>query len=215
MQNALKYIFDMKRLPIILVLVLAGIFFATRSQGKSTTLPPGKYEKILQIVGAILTQGHYEPKDLNDDFSKKIYDKYFSELDPEKNIFLQEDVKSLERFSTKLDDEVKGAPVQFFIEAGKLFDQRVKEVEGYYKEMLAKPFDFTKDETYVSDGEKKSFPTTEAARKDQWRKYLKYLTLQRYADLVDGRESNKGKEGAVTKTDAELEKNPVKKFRLP
>ncbi|RYZ30049.1 MAG: PDZ domain-containing protein [Chitinophagaceae bacterium] len=203
----------MKRLPIILVLVLAGIFFATRSQGKSTTLPPGKYEKILQIVGAILTQGHYEPKDLNDDFSKKIYDKYFSELDPEKNIFLQEDVKSLERYSTKLDDEVKGAPVQFFIEAGKLFDQRVKEVEGYYKEILAKPFDFTKDEIYVSDGEKKSFPAIETARKEQWRKYLKYLTLQRYADLVDGRESNKGKEGAVIKSDAELEKESREKVQ--
>jgi len=203
----------MKRLPIILALVLAGVFFATRSQGKSTTLPPGKYEKILQIVGAILTQGHYEPKDLNDDFSKKIYDKYFSELDPEKNIFLQEDVKSLERFSTKLDDEVKGAPVQFFIEAGKLFDQRVKEVEGYYKEILAKPFDFTKDETYVSDGDKKSFPANEANRKEQWRKYLKYLTLQRYADLVDARESNKGKEGAITKSDAELEKESREKVQ--
>src|SRR6476620_1401009 len=115
MQKAFKYIFDMKRLPIILVLVLAGVFFAFRSQGKATTtFPPGKYEKILQMVGAILTQGHYEPKDLNDQFSKQIFDKYFSELDPEKNIFLQEDLKTLERFSNKLDDEIKGAPVQFF-----------------------------------------------------------------------------------------------------
>jgi carboxyl-terminal processing protease len=213
MQNALKYIFDMKRLPIILALLLTGVFFAFRSQGKPTTLPPGKYEKILQIVGAILTQGHYEPKDLNDEFSKKIFDKYFADLDPEKNIFLQQDIKSLERFATKIDDEVKGAPVQFFMEAGKLFDARVKEVEGYYKEILAKPFDFTKDEIYVGDADKKSFPATEAARKEEWRKYLKYLTLQRYADLVDSRESNKGKEGAITKSDAELEKEAREKVQ--
>ena len=203
----------MKRLPIILALVLAGVFFAFRSQGKSTTPPPGKYEKILQIVGAILTQGHYEPKDLNDEFSKKIFNKYFADLDPEKNIFLQQDIQSLEQFSTKIDDEVKGAPVQFFMEAGKLFDKRVKEVEAYYKEILTKPFDFTKDETYVGDGDKKSFPGTESARKEEWRKYLKYLTLQRYADLVDGRESNKGKEGAITKTDAELEKEAREKVQ--
>ena len=80
------------------------------------------------------------------------------------------------------------------------------ESSAYYKEILAKPFDFTKDEMYMADGDKKTFPATEAARKDEWRKYLKYLTLQRYSDLVDGRESNKGKEGAVSKTDAELEK---------
>ncbi|MDB5205670.1 MAG: tail-specific protease [Flavisolibacter sp.] len=206
MHKALKYLFDMKRFPIILILAIAGVFFATRSSGKSNAAPPTKYEKILQMVGAILTQGHYQPKDINDEFSRQIFNKYFEDLDPEKNIFLAGDLNSLERFATKIDDEVKGAPVQFFIEAGKLFDTRVKEAEAYYKEMLVKPFDFSKEETYIGDGDKKSFPATDAARKDEWRKYLKYLTLQRYADLVDSRESNKGKEGAITKTDAELEK---------
>lgn len=196
----------MKRLPIILALVLAGVFFAFRSQGKTTTYPPGKYEKILQIVGAYLTQGHYEPKEFNDDFSRKIFNKYFEDLDPGKNIFLQSDLKSLEKYSTTIDDEVKGAPVTFFKEAGKIFDGRIQEAEAYYKEILAKPFDFTKDETYIADNDKKAFPANEAARKDEWRKYLKYLTLQRYSDLLDGRESSKGKEGAINKTDAELEK---------
>ena len=104
----------MKRFPIILALLLAGLFFAFRSQGKTTTYPPGKYEKILQIVGAYLTQGHYEPKDFNDDFSRKIFNKYFADLDPEKNIFLQQDLKALEKYATSIDEEVKGAPVQFF-----------------------------------------------------------------------------------------------------
>lgn len=206
MQNAFKYILDMKRLPIILALVLAGLFFAFRSQGKPTTNPPGKYEKILQMVGAILTQGHYEPKDINDDFSRKVFDKYFKDLDPEKNIFLAADIKSLERFAAKIDDEVKGSPVQFFVEAGKIFDARVKEVEAYHKDILAKPFDFSKDETYIGDGDKKQFQSNDAARREEWRKYLKYLTLQRYADLIESREANKGKEGAITKSDAELEK---------
>lgn len=201
----------MKRLPIILVLLIAGVFLAMRSSGNATAKPPTKYEKILQIVGAILTQGHYEPKDINDDFSRQIFNKYFEDLDPEKNIFLASDIKSLEKYATKIDDEIKGAPVQFFQEAGKLFDLRIKEAEAFYKEILAKPFDFTKEETYVSDGDKKAFPGNEANRKDEWRKYLKYLTLQRYSDLIDGRESSKGKEGAITKTDAELEKEAREK----
>jgi carboxyl-terminal processing protease len=213
MHKAFKYIFNMKRLPIILVLVVAGVFLTTRSLGKSNATPPSKYEKILQIVGAILTQGHYEPKDINDDFSRKIYDKYFEDLDPEKNIFLASDLKSLEAYATKIDDEVKGSPVQFFIEAGKVFDTRVKEAEAYYKDILSKPLDFTKDEIYNGDADKKSFPTSEAARKEEWHKYLKYLTLQRYADLVDSRESNKGKEGAINKSDSELEKEAREKVQ--
>jgi carboxyl-terminal processing protease len=81
----------------------------------------------------MLKQGHYEPKDINDELSKKIYTKYFESLDPEKNIFLASDLKSLERFSTRVDDEIKGAPVEFFKAAGLIFDSRVKELDEVYK----------------------------------------------------------------------------------
>ncbi len=211
MQHALKYIFDMKRLPIILALVLTGVFFTVRTLGSANPTPPSKYEKILQMIGAILQQAHYEPKDINDEFSKKIYNKYFESLDPEKNIFLAADLKTLERFATRVDDEVKGAPVEFFKAAGQIFDTRVKELEEVYKSLLAKPFDFTTPETYQGDADKKAFPAGDAARREDWRKYLKYLTLQRYSDLLDSRESSKGKEGEIKKTNAELEKEAREK----
>src|SRR5688572_10488837 len=98
MQKALKYIFDMKRFPIILALVLTGVFFTVRTVGRTNANPPSKYEKILQLVGAILTQGHFNPKEINDDFSRKIFSRFFENLDPEKNIFLASDIKSLEKF---------------------------------------------------------------------------------------------------------------------
>src|SRR5215204_1796489 len=143
MPKAIKYMFDMKRLPILIVMIIAGIFLAFNTMGKTNNaIPPSKYEKILQIVGEILLQGHYSPKDINDDFSKKVYSKYFEELDPDKNMFLQQDLNSLERYSTKIDDEIKGAPVQFFMEAGKLFNQRATEASAFYTEILSKPFDF-------------------------------------------------------------------------
>ena len=201
----------MKRFPIILALVLAGVFFTVRTVGRTNSAPPTKYEKILQLVGAILTQGHYDPKAINDDFSRKIYTRYFEALDPEKNIFLASDIKSLENFSTRIDDEVKGAQVEFFKGAGQLFDTRIKELEGLYQSILSKPFDFSVNETYQGNNESKQFPTTNEARREDWRKYLKYLTLQRYSDLIDSRESCKGKEGEIKKTDAELEKEAREK----
>src|SRR5256885_17193108 len=110
MPKAIKYLISMKRLPILLVMLAAGIFLAFQTMGKtSKNNPPSKYEKILQIVGEILTQGHYSPKDINDDFSRKVYNKYFEELDPEKDIFLKEDLVALQGYSTKIDDEIKGA----------------------------------------------------------------------------------------------------------
>ena len=207
MPKALKYLISMKRLPLLIVMLVAGVFLAFNTMGTSTkALPPSRYEKILQIVGEILKQGHYSPKDINDDFSRKVYDKYFEELDPDKDMFLQEDIKNLGTYSTKIDDEIKGAPVQFFLEAGKVFNKRATEAATIYKDILSKPFDFTVSETVINDPKRVSFPATDAERRDQWRRHLKYLVLQRYVDLQDARESNKGKQGAVSKTDAELEK---------
>jgi carboxyl-terminal processing protease len=66
----------------------------------------------------------------------------------------------------------------------------------------------------VTDAKKISFSTNEAARRDSWRKRLKYLTLQRFVELQEARESNKGKEGFVVKTDAELEKEARNKVKV-
>jgi carboxyl-terminal processing protease len=42
---------------------------------------------------------------------------------------------------------------------------------------------------------------------------MKYMTLDRYVDLLDTREKNKGKDGFVVKTDAELEKEAREKVK--
>jgi carboxyl-terminal processing protease len=196
----------MKRLPLLLMMLAGGIFLAFQTLGTEKTPPPSKYERILQSVGEILVQGHFSPKDINDDFSKRVFKKYFEELDPEKSIFLQDDIESLKKYEKKIDDEVKGAPVAFFLEVSKIFDTRVEEASKIYKDVLSQPFDFTKDETYVTDNKKIDFAKNDAQRRDSWRKRLKYLTLDRYVELLDIREKNKGKADFVVKTDAELEK---------
>ena len=196
----------MKRLPLLLMMLAGGIFVAFQTLGTEKTPPPSKYEKILQSVGEIITQGHFSPKDINDEFSKKVFKKYFEELDPEKNIFLQSDIESLKKYEKRIDDEMKGAPVEFFLEVSKIFNKRVEEANKMAKELLAQPFDFTKDETYVTDTKKVDFAKNDNQRKESWRKRLKYLSLERYVEQQDTREKNKGKEGFVAKTDVELEK---------
>ena len=197
----------MKRLPLLLLMVAVGVFLAFKTMGTSKTNPPTKYERILQIVGAILTQGHYSPKDINDDFSKKVFTKYLEALDPDKTILTKEDVDALRsKYETHIDDEIKGAPVEFFLAAGKIFKKRVDEAAAFYKEILSKPFDFTVNESIALDPKKLSYPATDAERREMGRKRLKYLALQSYAELLDTREKNKGKKDFEVKTDAQLEK---------
>jgi carboxyl-terminal processing protease len=207
----------MKRLPIVIMMVVAASFLAFKTMGSgartASTNPPSKYEKILKLVGEMLTQAHYSPQDLDDAFSKKVFKKFLTDLDQEKNFYLQSDLDALKKYETRIDDEIKGAPVEFFLEAGKIFNTRMEEASKIYNELLSKPFDFTKDEEVVLDGDKLNYPATEAERKDRWRKKMKYMTLERYTDLLDTRDKNKGKEGFVVRTDEELEKDARDKVK--
>ncbi len=195
-----------KNLPIVLLFLGAGLFVAFRTLGLGGGTPPTKYEKILHSVGEMIAEIHYSPKKIDDNFSKEIFKKYLGEkVDPQKYIFLQSDIQQLKKYETKLDDEILGGQVQFVPAVGEIYKKRLPETEHIYKEILSKPFDFTKEESLVTNNDLLEFPKTEADRKEAWRKRLKYLVLDRYATLLDIRDKNKGKEGATNKTDAELE----------
>ncbi len=204
----------MKRFPFLVLILVAGSFLAFKSLGKpANSTPPGKYEQILKLVGRMLNEAHYSPQEFNDAFSKKVYAKYLKELDGDKNMFLQSDLNAMKVYETAIDDEIKGAPVASFLEVGKVFNKRMEEASVICNDILSKPFDFTLDEDVQLDGDKLKYPASENERKDRWRKKLKYLTLERYTDLLDLREKNKGKENFVAKTDEELEKDARDKVK--
>ncbi len=68
MANAIKYLFNMKRLPIVLLTVIAASFFAFKTMGTAArnVNPPSKYEEILKLVGEMLKEGHFDPQKMDD-----------------------------------------------------------------------------------------------------------------------------------------------------
>ncbi|MEI9809195.1 MAG: hypothetical protein WDO16_15780 [Bacteroidota bacterium] len=53
---------------------------------------------------------------------------------------------------------------------------------------MTKPFNFNIDEDVVLDGDKLNFATSAGELAERGRKKLKFMTLERYADLLDVRE---------------------------
>ena len=196
-----------KFIPVVLVLVAASFFVAFQTQGKSDRdNPKSKYTRILRNVGVLLEQGHYSPKTIDDNFSKTILKKFVEDLDGDKNILLQGDIESFKKFESKIDDEIHGAELVSFFTISEMYIKRLKETSGLITELLAKPFDFSKDETVMLDREKLNSPKTEAERKEIWKKRLKYMTLSKYADMLDDREKNKAKADFKFKADSTLER---------
>jgi carboxyl-terminal processing protease len=133
------------------------------------------------------------------------------ELDAEKNMFLASDIESLRIYENSIDEELKGATVVFFKKAATLFDSRMQEAASISKELLSTPFDFSVREQAELDADKLPFPATLAERKERWRLKLKFMTLERYADALELRATNKSKEGFVVKADSTLEREAREK----
>ena len=156
----------------------------------------------MTAIGQLLAEEHYSPKPFDDVFSKQVFKKYLEELDGEKTLFLQSDINSLKKYETTIDDEIKGSSeIEFTPAVDSIFDKRVPEVINIYRDILSKPFTFDTDETLVTDAAKQDYPSDDNARKEKWRKHLKYLVLERYVDLIEQRSKSKV-DSVIKKTDA-------------
>ncbi|MBY0535152.1 MAG: carboxy terminal-processing peptidase [Chitinophagaceae bacterium] len=199
--------FSKRTLPVLVLFLGAGLIVAFKTFGWGGA-PTGKYEKILHNVGDMLQQVHYSPKKIDDEYSKYIFKKFLADkyVDEKKSILLQSDIQTLKKFETRLDDEILGGNVLFVPAVDEVMRKRLPEIVAIYRDILSKPFDFTKSESANFNSDEYDFPKNEAERKEYWRKYLKYAVLDRYSDLLENREKSKNTAGFVAKSDGDLEK---------
>jgi len=203
--------FSRRSFPLVVVFVLAGFLIAFGSTRLIN--PPDKYQVIFTQVAEMLEVAHYSPKKIDDEFSKNIFKKYIESLDPNKDMLLASDIKELKKFETSIDNELHGAPIQFFHAVEEIYKKRVNEVNAFYPSLLQTPFQFTTDETILLDPDKLDFPKSDLLRKELWKKRLKFMVLEKYADLLDARDQLK-KGDTSYKSDAVLEKEARDKVKL-
>lgn len=157
-----------------MIFVLFGFYLKQQDAGEDI---------LLRAITENLSRAHYDPVALNDDFSEKAFELYLENLDPNKRFFLAKDVKRLQKYRKKIDDETIAGTYELFDLSIKLIEERQEEIEGYFNEILSSPFNFEKKET-VDLGEDIDYVKTGAQLKDRWRSYLKYNVLTRlHGDL--------------------------------
>ncbi|CAN5738851.1 carboxy terminal-processing peptidase [soil metagenome] len=196
-------------LPVIAVLVL----LVAKSWGNEKSEPATKYEKILTSVGEWLEQGHFSPKKFDDAFSKQVFSKFISDVDPDKTIFLQPDIDKLKALENQVDNELRTGKMEIVPAVEDMYKGRMEESAKIAMSLLEKPFDFATNETVNLDRDKAKWPKNDADLKEVWRKKLKYMVLERYAEAIDLREKNKDSVKIEKKADTTLERESRDRVR--
>ncbi|AYA37137.1 tail-specific protease [Hymenobacter oligotrophus] len=178
---------------------------------------PQKEEVLIKAMLQGLSQAHYQPEQIDDNFSRRVFDLYLKRIDYSKKFLLQSDVAQLRKFQTDIDDQVKRGSHEFLDLATRLVDQRTKEAQALYRELLSKPMDFATEESFQTDFEKAQYPADKNAQRDEWRRYLKYLTMTRLVEIQDEQAKRDPKKAtapalSATEMEAEARKRVLKYF---
>src|SRR5690606_17019070 len=146
-----------------------------------------KDKLLMELIAYVLERGHYEPKEINDNFSSQVFDGFIENLDPTKRYFLESDIRDFEKYRFTIDDELKNTDISFFNLVYQRLMLRMGEAKEIYREVLAKPFDYTLEENISIDYEEQKFASNTKQLEERWRKQLKYNTLTVFEDKVGNR----------------------------
>ena len=170
---------------VLLLLVFA---FGSCSFTTKVDNDPNKDKLLIQIITTALEQLHFEPKAVNDEFSKEIFSDFLAKVDPFKRYFTQSDIDGFKTYETKIDDQLKNYEITFFNVVHEKLMERQEESKAYYKAVLDKPFNFSKDEEVSTDYKNLDFSKNKKALKDRWRKQLKLSSLSNYEEYLEQKE---------------------------
>ncbi|MBL6606986.1 MAG: carboxy terminal-processing peptidase [Flavobacteriaceae bacterium] len=175
-------------------ILLLGVFVAVASCSFTTKEfnDPSKDRLLIDLISYVLEKGHYDPKELDDTFSLNVWENYIESLDPLKRYFLAQDIEDFRAYSLLIDDQIRAKELTFFDVVYETYLERSQATKAYYKAILAKPFDYTIQESINTDYDKLEYAQTAQELKEHWRKQLKYTALSNMYDLIEEQKEARG-----------------------
>jgi carboxyl-terminal processing protease len=149
---------------------------------------PRKESVLVRSVVEGLSRLHYQPVKIDDEFSENVFASYLKDLDSGKRFFTKDDVAQLKQYERALDDQALAGTFECFNLSLELMDKALDKTEVWYKDILAKPMDFSANEKLQADGKKVEWAANDAELRNRWENWLKYDILSRISDEQEKQE---------------------------
>lgn len=214
-----KFFLDMKLKSSLLLFSFVGIaglviFTEALNPFKKPEPTPQKEAALMQALLQGLNRLHFQPKDVDDAFSKQVYALYLKDIDNSKRLFTQADINQLKQFELQLDDQANAGTFQFFDLSMKLFDQALPKTQTWYQEILSKPMDYSKNELLETDGEKLDWAKDDAELRARWEKWMRFEVMSRIVEEEQKQEKAdfKGEKKNFTQLEEEMRKKVLDSY---
>ena len=193
--------------------VLGGVVFMNFFQ-KPPQSTPAKEAVLIRSILDGLENMHYQPKQVDDDFSQKLYDLYLKDVDGGKRFYTQKDIDQLEKYKKELDDQAKAGTFQFMDLSIQMMEASLIKTKAWYTEILSAPMSFQVDERIETDGKKLKWAKDDADLKSRWQKLLKFEVLDYISDETTKQEKEdfKGEKKSFEQLEIDGRKKSLDKY---
>ena len=181
----------MRLFGLFVVGIFALILIGSSNSGLDN---PDKDKLLIEVITYVMQKGHYDPKDIDDTFSERVFENYIQGIDGQRRFFLQSDINNFKRYKDEIDDQIREADVSFFNLTYDRLIARMDQVKQFYEELLIEPFDFRLKDSINLNFEEVPYARTLNGLKDLWRKRFKLSTLEYFSDLVEQEDFEKEKD---------------------
>ncbi len=182
---------------IVAITVVTLTFVRTQSLHSKTDDPVKKEVFLTEAITQFMSLRHYQPIEVNDEFSKKVFDIYLERLDLNKRYLYASDIQELKAYESLIDDEFNARSFKFFDLSSEIIQKRLLETEEYFKKYLSEPFDLNIQESIDTEYDKMDFPQNKEEMEEAWRKSLKLQVVARVADNMEMQEKAAKKSDTV------------------
>jgi carboxyl-terminal processing protease len=139
--------------------------------------PTARDTQVAKIVSYLMPRNHISGAPLDDKMSGRSLDLFVETLDPLKMYFYQSDIDDFNRYRSTIDDMVQEGDLTAGYTIFNRFIERIEERRPTIAGLLDGGFDFTENETLVTDPDLMNFPATPEEASDRWKRKLKYDLL--------------------------------------
>jgi carboxyl-terminal processing protease len=170
----------------LLVVGLFGAYFLTDAiKGKDPINNNDKEALILQSMMQTIEYVHFDPKKVDDDMSKAVFKTFLDRVDGGKRFLTQAEYNKLKIHELKIDNQVSARTFEFFNDALTIVDGSVSRAKINFNEIIEDKLNFTKNDNYETDPEKRVNAKDENDLKNVWRQMVTFEVMTEWTEKIE------------------------------
>jgi carboxyl-terminal processing protease len=152
-------------------------------------------ETLVDGVIGVMKYQHYQPLEINDSFSQRVYTLFLNQLDENKLFFHAKDLDRLSKYTYKIDDEVRARTYTSVDDIIATYMERIATAQTYSNEVFSNKIHLNQNRVFeIPDKNRKESKNTKELRQ-YWKDYNTFLVMENYVRKMINQEKSVRLEG--------------------